>query len=91
MFVLSLEIQVLDDCTDESVETTAKHIKEIQKMNKWTDNQVGGFEVLLNNFDEIELKGEEVGLFSLPYFRSHELFNLAKQLEINIDENITNK
>ena len=35
-------------------------IREVQNLNKWTDNQVGGFEVLLENFDEIEEKGNEI-------------------------------
>jgi lipoprotein-releasing system permease protein len=32
----------------------------VQKLNKWTENQVGGFEVILDNFDEIDAKGEEI-------------------------------
>lgn len=35
-------------------------IREVQKLNKWTENQVGGFEVVLNSFDDIEAKGEEI-------------------------------
>jgi lipoprotein-releasing system permease protein len=35
-------------------------IREVQKLNKWTENEVGGFEVLLDNFDEVEEKGEAV-------------------------------
>jgi lipoprotein-releasing system permease protein len=35
-------------------------IREVQKLNKWTENQVGGFEVLIDDFNEIELKGAEV-------------------------------
>ena len=35
-------------------------IREVQNLNKWTENQVGGFEVLLENFDEIEEKGNEI-------------------------------
>ncbi|MCD4772150.1 MAG: FtsX-like permease family protein, partial [Bacteroidales bacterium] len=29
-------------------------IKHIQKLNRWTDEQIGGFEVLLDDFDELE-------------------------------------
>jgi len=35
-------------------------IREVQKLNKWTENQVGGFEVLLNNFDDIEEKSDAI-------------------------------
>jgi lipoprotein-releasing system permease protein len=35
-------------------------IREVQKLNKWTENQVGGFEVLLNDFGDIEEKGDEI-------------------------------
>ena len=35
-------------------------IREVQKLNKWSENEVGGFEILLDNFDEIEEKGEEI-------------------------------
>jgi lipoprotein-releasing system permease protein len=35
-------------------------IREVQKLNKWTKNQVGGFEVLLDDFDDIEEKGAEI-------------------------------
>ena len=35
-------------------------IREVQKLNKWTENEVGGFEVLLDNFDEIDLKGTQI-------------------------------
>ena len=35
-------------------------IKEVQRSNKWNENQIGGFEVLIDNFDEIEQKGNEI-------------------------------
>ena len=35
-------------------------IREVQKLNKWNENEVGGFEVLLDNFDEIDAKGDEI-------------------------------
>lgn len=35
-------------------------LREVQKLNKWSENQIGGFEVILDNFDTIEAKGEEI-------------------------------
>ncbi|WP_456441642.1 ABC transporter permease [Psychroserpens sp.] len=35
-------------------------IKHIQRLNKWKSNQVGGFEVLLEDFDKLEEKGKEI-------------------------------
>ncbi len=35
-------------------------IREVQKLNKWTENEVGGFEVLIDDFDSLMEKGEEV-------------------------------
>ena len=35
-------------------------IRHIQKMNKLSDNEVGGFEVLINDFNEINVKSSEV-------------------------------
>lgn len=40
-------------------------IKHVQRLNKWDDNQVGGFEILLDDFDELQEKGEEIYL-SVP-------------------------
>ena len=38
-------------------------IREVQRLNKWGNDEVGGFEIVLKDFDEIEQKGEEI--FSL--------------------------
>ncbi len=35
-------------------------IREVQRINSWDDNQIGGFEVLLDDFDEIQEKGSEI-------------------------------
>lgn len=35
-------------------------IRNIQKMNRWKDDEVGGFEVLISNFDEIDAKSKEI-------------------------------
>ena len=35
-------------------------LKQVQKLNKWSKDQVGGIEVFLNNFDDISLKTSEI-------------------------------
>ena len=35
-------------------------IRHIQKINHWQPNQVGSFEVFIDNFDEIQAKGDQV-------------------------------
>jgi len=35
-------------------------IRHIQKLNKWTEDEVGSFELFVENFEEIDLKGNEV-------------------------------
>lgn len=35
-------------------------LQQIQRLNAWKKNQVGGFEVFISNFDQIEQKGQEV-------------------------------
>jgi lipoprotein-releasing system permease protein len=35
-------------------------IRELQTLNKWTENEIGGFEIILDNFNNIETKGEEI-------------------------------
>lgn len=40
-------------------------LKHVQRLNRWNANQVGGFEIVLDDFDKIEEKGKEVYL-ALP-------------------------
>ncbi|WP_431123002.1 ABC transporter permease [Flagellimonas flava] len=35
-------------------------IRHIQRMNKWTENQIGNFEVFLDDFDHLEEKSNEI-------------------------------
>ncbi len=35
-------------------------LKEVQRINKWKDNEVGGFEIMIENFDELKEKGDQV-------------------------------
>ena len=35
-------------------------IRQVQRLNRWNENEVGGFEVILKNFDELEQKGTEI-------------------------------
>ncbi len=35
-------------------------IKQIQRLNKWEANQIGGFEILLDDFDALQQKGDEI-------------------------------
>lgn len=35
-------------------------IRHIQQINRWEDDQVGGFEVFLEDFDELQQKGDEI-------------------------------
>ncbi|WP_425236021.1 ABC transporter permease [Ulvibacterium sp.] len=35
-------------------------IRHIQRMNKWTENQVGNFEIFLDSFDDIDTKANEI-------------------------------
>lgn len=37
-------------------------LKHVQRLNRWTATQVGGFELFVNDFDQIESIGEEVYL-----------------------------
>lgn len=35
-------------------------LKEVQRINKWKDNEVGGFEIMIDDFDELKEKGDQV-------------------------------
>ena len=35
-------------------------IRQIQRLNRWNENEVGGFEVILENFDDLQQKSIEV-------------------------------
>lgn len=35
-------------------------LREVQRINKWKNNEVGGFEVLIDDFDKVNEKGNEV-------------------------------
>jgi lipoprotein-releasing system permease protein len=35
-------------------------IRHVQKMNRWDDDEIGGFEILITDFDEIDTKSKEV-------------------------------
>lgn len=35
-------------------------IREIQRLNGWNENQIGGFEVLINDFNQLNTKGNEI-------------------------------
>jgi len=35
-------------------------IRHLQRINKWNQNQVGAFEIFIDNFDQMKQKGEEV-------------------------------
>ena len=35
-------------------------IRQVQNLNQWSDSQVSGYEVLINDFDEIDTVGDEV-------------------------------
>ncbi|MEQ6124231.1 FtsX-like permease family protein [Pseudotenacibaculum sp. MALMAid0570] len=35
-------------------------LREVQRLNKWTKDQVGGFEVLIDDFDQLREKGNQI-------------------------------
>ena len=59
-------------------------IRHIQKMNRWEDDEVGGFEVLIANFDEIE---EKSNVIAAEIFMFIYLQELDKKILINFRSN----
>ena len=66
-------------------------IKHVQKINKWQKDQVGQFEVFLNDFDKIEEKGEEIYKAIPPTYNSitiaekyYSIFEWLKLFDFNI-------
>ncbi|MGB1041803.1 MAG: ABC transporter permease [Tenacibaculum sp.] len=35
-------------------------IREVQRINSWNENQIGGFEVLIDDFDQLKQQGDEI-------------------------------
>lgn len=35
-------------------------IREVQKINRWNENEIGGFEILLDDFDSLREKGNQI-------------------------------
>ncbi|MBD3725073.1 MAG: ABC transporter permease, partial [Flavobacteriaceae bacterium] len=66
-------------------------IKHIQKINKWQKDQVGQFEVFLDDFDKIEEKGNEIYKAIPPTYNSitiaekyYSIFEWLKLFDFNI-------
>ncbi|RRQ49254.1 ABC transporter permease [Maribacter algicola] len=50
-------------------------IRHIQQMNKWADDEVGNFEVLLDNFDDIDAKNNEIYSKTVSYLNTTTLMD----------------
>lgn len=66
-------------------------IRHIQKINKWTENQVGAFEVFIDDFTQIKEKGEEIYKEIPPTYNSitieekyYSIFEWLKLFDFNI-------
>ena len=66
-------------------------IRHIQKINKWKDNQVGAFEVFVEDFTQIKKKGEEIYKEIPPTYNSttieekyYSIFEWLKLFDFNI-------
>ena len=66
-------------------------LKHIQKINKWEKDEVGSFEIFLNNFSQIEQKGKEIYKEIPPTYNSvtildkyYSIFEWLKLFDFNI-------
>lgn len=50
-------------------------IRHIQQMNKWADDEVGNFEVLLDSFDDIDAKNKEIYNKTVSYLNTTTLMD----------------
>jgi lipoprotein-releasing system permease protein len=50
-------------------------IREVQSLNKWTSDEIGGFEVLIDNFDEVTKKNEEIYTYIPSTLTSKSIIN----------------
>ncbi len=55
-------------------------IKEVQHINRWKEDQIGGFEVLIDNFDELKEKGEEIDMNIGPTLQANTLLQNFRSL-----------
>jgi len=66
-------------------------LRHIQKINKWNNDEVGSFEVFLNDFSQIEQKGKEIYKEIPPTYNSitildkyYSIFEWLKLFDFNI-------
>ncbi len=66
-------------------------IKVIQRLNKWKADQIGGFEIFINEFDNLEQKGNEIYESIDPSLNAHTiadknsgLFEWLDMFDVNI-------
>ena len=66
-------------------------IRVVQRLNKWQADQVGGFEIILDDFDELIQKGKEIYEYIDPSLNAHtiadksaNLFEWLDMFDVNI-------
>ncbi len=55
-------------------------LKEVQRINKWKENEVGGFEVMLDNFNSLELKADKIEMEVTPLLKTTTILNSFSNL-----------